>query len=113
MMALCRADAEEMPAILGDTSDGYGLVIHLGKMANMVVQPTMDDNNITYHLIPISHVTSFKYLGVSINHTPDDSKEVRMRIDMGNPPFRGVNTCVLPNASQETKAQLSQARIMS
>ena len=86
-MALCRADAEEMPAILGDTSDGYGLVIHLGKMAYMVVQPTMDDN-ITYHLIPIPHVTSFKYLGVSINHTPDDSKEVRMWIGTGKSTLR-------------------------
>ena len=68
---------------------------------------------LTYHLLPKPHIISFKHLDVSINHTRDDSKEVRMRIDMGNPPFRGVNTCVLPNASQETKAQLSQARIMS
>ena len=83
MMELCRADAEEVLAVLGDTSDGYGLVIHPGKTEYMVGQPTMDDNTITYRLIPIPRITSFKYLGTSINHTLDDSKEVRMRIGMG------------------------------
>ena len=76
MMVLCRADAEEMLAILGDISDGYGLVIHPGKTEYMLVQPTMDDNTITYHLVPIPHITSFKYLGMSINHTLDNSKEM-------------------------------------
>ena len=69
MMVLCRADAEEMLAILGDISDGDGLVIHPRKMECMVVQPTIDDNTITYCFIPIPCITSFKYLGVSINHT--------------------------------------------
>ena len=102
-----------MLAILGDTSDGYGLVIHPSKIECMVLQPTMDDSTITFRLIPISHVTPFKYLGMSINHTRDDSKEVRMRIGPGKSTLQQYKYLCFTCVSLEIKAQLAQARIMS
>ena len=57
VMAQSSTDAEEMLAILGDISDWYRRVIHPGKMEYMVVQQTMDDDTITYHLILIPCMT--------------------------------------------------------
>ena len=112
-MALCRADAEEMLTTLCAISDGYGLAIHPGKTEYMIIQPTIDNNTIMYRSASIPRVTSFKYLGVLINHTLDDSKEVRMRLDMGKSTLRHCNYLHSPRVSLEVKIQLARALSMS
>ena len=102
-----------MLTTLGDISDCYELVIHPGKTEYMVIQPTIDNNTITYRFTPIPRVTSFKYLGVSINHTLDNSKEVRMRIGMGKSTLRQFKYLRSPRISLEVKIQLARGLILS
>ncbi|XP_073824763.1 FERM domain containing isoform X3 [Musca autumnalis] len=95
-------------------SETYGLRLNTNKTKYMIISKknNFENMNITIHNTPLERVSSFKYLGFSINDQWDNSKEIKCRIEMARDTFHKYKRVLTSHDSNiATKTRFIKAYI--
>lgn len=112
LLSESKSDLQSMAESLMDESKLMGLTINEGKTKYMILSRKNNiHNNLIVRNMDFELVGNFKYLGVELNVSGNNHKEIQNRINSANKCFFGLKT-ILKSKLVSIKSKLTLYKVM-